>query len=163
MNSHLFQERRDVASYYDAIILEIKRRLHDIRGCRCIFLVRYDHDKSEVCMPTFLLLLFLVISLFFHLFGVICFTYLASWMTKNGWYRESQCVNVGILVQEKVPLRRLCLRPKDWQFKVGWGLLQLEKSRQFWALLIRKEMVVHILLTRWVPEMNVEISWLVEF
>ncbi|KAF7817102.1 protein SAWADEE HOMEODOMAIN-like protein 1-like [Senna tora] len=43
-----FQERRDQAIYYDAHILEIQRRMHDIRGCRCLFLIRYDHDNSEV-------------------------------------------------------------------------------------------------------------------
>ncbi|OVA20233.1 hypothetical protein BVC80_157g27 [Macleaya cordata] len=42
-----FQERRDQAIYYDAHVVEIKRRLHDIRGCRCLFLVRYDHDNTE--------------------------------------------------------------------------------------------------------------------
>ncbi|XP_043706078.1 protein SAWADEE HOMEODOMAIN HOMOLOG 1 [Telopea speciosissima] len=42
-----FQERRDQAIYYDAHVLKIQRRLHDIRGCRCIFLIRYDHDSTE--------------------------------------------------------------------------------------------------------------------
>ncbi|KAK7311755.1 hypothetical protein RJT34_10092 [Clitoria ternatea] len=42
-----FQERRDQAIYYDAHILEIQRRMHDIRGCRCLILIRYDHDDSE--------------------------------------------------------------------------------------------------------------------
>ncbi|PON47426.1 SAWADEE domain containing protein [Trema orientale] len=42
-----FQERRDQASHYDAHVLEIQRRMHDIRGCRCVFLIRYDHDNSE--------------------------------------------------------------------------------------------------------------------
>ncbi|KAE8056630.1 hypothetical protein FH972_013383 [Carpinus fangiana] len=42
-----FQERRDQAIYYDARVLEIQRRLHDIRGCRCLFLIRYDHDNTE--------------------------------------------------------------------------------------------------------------------
>lgn len=42
-----FQERRDRASYYDAHVLDIHRRMHDIRGCRCVFLVRYDHDDTE--------------------------------------------------------------------------------------------------------------------
>ncbi|XP_077228594.1 SAWADEE HOMEODOMAIN protein isoform X2 [Tasmannia lanceolata] len=41
------EERKDHASYFDAHVLEIKRRLHDIRGCRCLFLVRYDHDHVE--------------------------------------------------------------------------------------------------------------------
>ncbi|XP_058115146.1 protein SAWADEE HOMEODOMAIN HOMOLOG 1 isoform X2 [Magnolia sinica] len=42
-----FRERRDNARYFDAHVLEIQRRLHDIRGCRCLFLVRYDHDHTE--------------------------------------------------------------------------------------------------------------------
>ncbi|KAF9615284.1 hypothetical protein IFM89_022611 [Coptis chinensis] len=42
-----FQERRDQAIYYDAHVVEIQRKLHDIRGCRCLFLVRYDHDNAE--------------------------------------------------------------------------------------------------------------------
>ncbi|KAI3868437.1 hypothetical protein MKW92_001630 [Papaver armeniacum] len=42
-----FQESEDQAIYFDAHVLEIHRRLHDIRGCRCDFLVRYDHDNSE--------------------------------------------------------------------------------------------------------------------
>ncbi|XP_061369604.1 protein SAWADEE HOMEODOMAIN HOMOLOG 2-like [Gastrolobium bilobum] len=41
------QERRDQAIYYDAHIVEIQRRMHDIRGCRCLILIRYDHDNSE--------------------------------------------------------------------------------------------------------------------
>ncbi|XP_073287687.1 protein SAWADEE HOMEODOMAIN HOMOLOG 1-like isoform X2 [Primulina huaijiensis] len=40
-------ERQDQARYYDAHIVEIQRRLHDIRGCRCLFLIKYDHDNSE--------------------------------------------------------------------------------------------------------------------
>ncbi|KAK2392409.1 hypothetical protein P8452_29319 [Trifolium repens] len=42
-----FQERRDQAIYYDSHIVEIQRRMHDIRGCRCDILIRYDHDNSE--------------------------------------------------------------------------------------------------------------------
>ncbi|KAK9742089.1 hypothetical protein RND81_03G147600 [Saponaria officinalis] len=41
------QERKDQAIYYDVQISEIKRKMHDIRGCRCIFTVEYIHDKSE--------------------------------------------------------------------------------------------------------------------
>ncbi|XP_057522983.1 protein SAWADEE HOMEODOMAIN HOMOLOG 1-like [Amaranthus tricolor] len=40
-------ERKDQAIYYDAHILDVQRKMHDIRGCRCIFLIQYDHDKSE--------------------------------------------------------------------------------------------------------------------
>lgn len=42
-----FQERRDQASYHDAHVLEVQRRMHDIRGCRCRFLIQYDQDGSE--------------------------------------------------------------------------------------------------------------------
>ncbi|WCJ29494.1 hypothetical protein M5689_011127 [Euphorbia peplus] len=42
-----FQERRDQAIYYDAHVIEIEKRMHDIRGCRCLFLIRYDHDNTE--------------------------------------------------------------------------------------------------------------------
>ncbi|KAH6783827.1 hypothetical protein C2S52_008786 [Perilla frutescens var. hirtella] len=42
-----FQERQDQARYYDARVLEIQRRWHDIRGCRCLFLIKYDHDNAE--------------------------------------------------------------------------------------------------------------------
>ncbi|PIN24701.1 hypothetical protein CDL12_02557 [Handroanthus impetiginosus] len=42
-----FQERQDQARYYDAHVIEIQRRWHDIRGCRCLFLIRYGHDNTE--------------------------------------------------------------------------------------------------------------------
>ncbi|GAB4850278.1 hypothetical protein Ancab_029576 [Ancistrocladus abbreviatus] len=42
-----FQERLDYAVYVDAHVMEIQRRLHDIKGCRCIFVVRYDDDNTE--------------------------------------------------------------------------------------------------------------------
>lgn len=42
-----FRETDDEAMYFDAHIVKIQRRLHDIRGCRCIFVVRYDHDETE--------------------------------------------------------------------------------------------------------------------
>ncbi|XP_020264883.1 protein SAWADEE HOMEODOMAIN HOMOLOG 1 isoform X2 [Asparagus officinalis] len=42
-----FRERSEQAMYFDAHVLEVQRKLHDIRGCRCLFLVRYDHDDSE--------------------------------------------------------------------------------------------------------------------
>ncbi|XWS70305.1 hypothetical protein CRYUN_Cryun03dG0036500 [Craigia yunnanensis] len=41
------QERRDQSIYYDAHVIEIARKTHDLRGCRCLFLIRYDHDSSE--------------------------------------------------------------------------------------------------------------------
>ncbi|XP_077211210.1 protein SAWADEE HOMEODOMAIN HOMOLOG 1-like isoform X2 [Tasmannia lanceolata] len=42
-----YRERMDDATYFDAHVLEVRRRLHDIRGCRCLFLIRYDHDHLE--------------------------------------------------------------------------------------------------------------------
>ncbi|KAF2587538.1 hypothetical protein F2Q70_00037023 [Brassica cretica] len=42
-----FQEGKDQALYFDAIVLDAQRRRHDVRGCRCRFLVRYSHDQSE--------------------------------------------------------------------------------------------------------------------
>ncbi|XP_020571714.1 protein SAWADEE HOMEODOMAIN HOMOLOG 2-like [Phalaenopsis equestris] len=46
-----FQEGKEQALYFDAHILDAQRRRHDIRGCRCRFLVRYDHDQSEEIVP----------------------------------------------------------------------------------------------------------------
>ncbi|ONM21520.1 Protein SAWADEE HOMEODOMAIN HOMOLOG 2 [Zea mays] len=46
-----FQEGKDQALYYDAHVLDAQRRRHDVRGCRCRFLVRYDHDSSEEIVP----------------------------------------------------------------------------------------------------------------
>ncbi|KAH8520926.1 hypothetical protein Peur_039701 [Populus x canadensis] len=42
-----FQEREERAVYCDAHIVEINRKLHDTNGCRCTFVVRYDHDDFE--------------------------------------------------------------------------------------------------------------------
>ncbi|KAF9624899.1 hypothetical protein IFM89_015521 [Coptis chinensis] len=47
-----FQEGKDQALYFDAHVLDAQRRRHDVRGCRCRFLVRYDHDQSEVHICT---------------------------------------------------------------------------------------------------------------
>uniref|UniRef100_A0A804MMP8 Homeobox domain-containing protein n=1 Tax=Zea mays TaxID=4577 RepID=A0A804MMP8_MAIZE len=44
-------EGKDQALYYDAHVLDAQRRRHDVRGCRCRFLVRYDHDSSEEIVP----------------------------------------------------------------------------------------------------------------
>ncbi|XP_074276017.1 protein SAWADEE HOMEODOMAIN HOMOLOG 1-like isoform X2 [Silene latifolia] len=44
---HKVKERPDYAVYVDAHIMEIQRRLHDIKGCRCIYVVRFDDDKTE--------------------------------------------------------------------------------------------------------------------
>uniref|UniRef100_A0A803QVY5 SAWADEE domain-containing protein n=1 Tax=Cannabis sativa TaxID=3483 RepID=A0A803QVY5_CANSA len=52
----LHQEKDDQARHYDAHVLEIQRRMHDIRGCRCIFLVRYNHDESEASISILLYL-----------------------------------------------------------------------------------------------------------
>ncbi|KAK8542764.1 hypothetical protein V6N13_136687 [Hibiscus sabdariffa] len=46
-----FQEGKDQALYFDAHVLDAQRRRHDIRGCRCRFLVRYDHDQAEEIVP----------------------------------------------------------------------------------------------------------------
>lgn len=46
-----FQEGKDQALYFDAHILDAQRRRHDARGCRCRFLVRYDHDQCEEIVP----------------------------------------------------------------------------------------------------------------
>jgi hypothetical protein len=43
-----FQEGKEQALYFDAHVLDAQRRRHDVRGCRCRFLVRYDNDQSEV-------------------------------------------------------------------------------------------------------------------
>ncbi|KAL6655717.1 hypothetical protein ACP70R_006543 [Stipagrostis hirtigluma subsp. patula] len=42
-----FREGRDEALHFDARVLEVQRKQHDIRGCRCVFLVEYDHDQSQ--------------------------------------------------------------------------------------------------------------------
>lgn len=46
-----FQEGKEQALYYDAHVLDVQRKHHDIRGCRCRFLVRYDHDQIEEVVP----------------------------------------------------------------------------------------------------------------
>ncbi|CAL0333739.1 unnamed protein product [Lupinus luteus] len=46
-----FQEGREQALYFDAHVLDAQRRRHDVRGCRCRFLVRYDHDQTEEIVP----------------------------------------------------------------------------------------------------------------
>uniref|UniRef100_A0A0E0B1S2 SAWADEE domain-containing protein n=1 Tax=Oryza glumipatula TaxID=40148 RepID=A0A0E0B1S2_9ORYZ len=42
-----FKESNDEALHFDAHVLEIQRKQHDIRGCRCVFLVEYDHDGTQ--------------------------------------------------------------------------------------------------------------------
>ncbi|XP_059661476.1 protein SAWADEE HOMEODOMAIN HOMOLOG 2 [Cornus florida] len=46
-----FQEGKEQALYFDAHVIDSQRRRHDVRGCRCRFLVRYDHDQSEEIVP----------------------------------------------------------------------------------------------------------------
>ncbi|TQD95446.1 hypothetical protein C1H46_018931 [Malus baccata] len=44
-----FQEREHQAVYCDAEVVVIHRGLHDMNGaCKCTFVVRFDHDSSEV-------------------------------------------------------------------------------------------------------------------
>lgn len=42
------QERENFALYCDAHIVGIERKLHDLNACKCIFIVRYEYDDSEV-------------------------------------------------------------------------------------------------------------------
>jgi hypothetical protein len=42
-----FKESNDEALHFDAHVLEVQRKQHDIRGCRCVFLVEYDHDGTQ--------------------------------------------------------------------------------------------------------------------
>ncbi|KAM3282123.1 protein SAWADEE HOMEODOMAIN 1 [Capsicum chacoense] len=42
-----FQEGKDNARYIEARILKIQKKFHDIRGCRCLFVIQYDHDNSK--------------------------------------------------------------------------------------------------------------------
>lgn len=46
-----FQEGSEQALYFDADILDVQRRRHDVRGCRCRFWVRYRHDQTEEVVP----------------------------------------------------------------------------------------------------------------
>ncbi|XP_038685207.1 protein SAWADEE HOMEODOMAIN HOMOLOG 2-like isoform X2 [Tripterygium wilfordii] len=46
-----FQEGKDQALYFDAHVLDAQRRRHDVRGCRCRFLVKYVHDQAEEIVP----------------------------------------------------------------------------------------------------------------
>uniref|UniRef100_A0A5B7AEQ1 Homeobox domain-containing protein n=1 Tax=Davidia involucrata TaxID=16924 RepID=A0A5B7AEQ1_DAVIN len=46
-----FQEGKEQALYFDAHVLDAQRWRHDVRGCRCRFLVCYDHDQSEEIVP----------------------------------------------------------------------------------------------------------------
>lgn len=46
-----FQEGSEQALYYDAYVRAVERLRHDIRGCRCRFLVQYEHDGSMDVVP----------------------------------------------------------------------------------------------------------------
>ncbi|KAG5546170.1 hypothetical protein RHGRI_018370 [Rhododendron griersonianum] len=80
-----FQEGKEQALYFDAHVLDAQRRRHDVRGCRCRFLVRYDHDQSE--------------------FKVIMFM---NFMFANAM----PILFLIFVVQEIVPLRKVCRRPE---------------------------------------------------
>ncbi|KAK4358444.1 hypothetical protein RND71_020673 [Anisodus tanguticus] len=42
-----FQEGKHQEKYLEARVIEIQKKLHDIRGCRCLFGIRYTHDDTE--------------------------------------------------------------------------------------------------------------------
>ncbi|XP_060169402.1 protein SAWADEE HOMEODOMAIN HOMOLOG 2-like isoform X1 [Lycium barbarum] len=42
-----FQEGKNQSKYLEAQVIEIQKKLHDIRGCRCLFVIRYTHDDIE--------------------------------------------------------------------------------------------------------------------
>ncbi|KAL3354693.1 hypothetical protein AABB24_019035 [Solanum stoloniferum] len=42
-----FQEGKDEEKYLEAQVIEIQKKLHDIRGCRCLFVIRYTGDDTE--------------------------------------------------------------------------------------------------------------------
>ncbi|KAI5076367.1 hypothetical protein GOP47_0008432 [Adiantum capillus-veneris] len=46
-----FLEGTKQALFYDAYVIDIERRKHDIRGCRCRFLVQYEHNGSMGILP----------------------------------------------------------------------------------------------------------------
>lgn len=46
-----FLEGTKQALFYDAYVMDVERRKHDIRGCRCRFLVQYEHDGSMGILP----------------------------------------------------------------------------------------------------------------
>ncbi|KAK6264131.1 hypothetical protein SCA6_019565 [Theobroma cacao] len=45
-----YQDREHYQVYYDAHVVDIQRRVHDVRGCSCIFVVCYDHDYSKLLL-----------------------------------------------------------------------------------------------------------------
>ncbi|XP_069146874.1 protein SAWADEE HOMEODOMAIN HOMOLOG 1 isoform X1 [Solanum lycopersicum] len=42
-----FQEGKEEEKYLEAQVIEIQKKLHDIRGCRCLFVIRYTGDDTE--------------------------------------------------------------------------------------------------------------------
>ncbi|KAM3302787.1 protein SAWADEE HOMEODOMAIN 1 isoform X1 [Capsicum chacoense] len=42
-----FQEGKNQAKYLEAHVIEIQKRFHDIRGCRCLFGIRYTCDDTK--------------------------------------------------------------------------------------------------------------------
>ncbi|XP_062232821.1 protein SAWADEE HOMEODOMAIN HOMOLOG 2-like [Phragmites australis] len=46
-----FKEGEERALYFDARVVDAQRQRHDLRGCRCRFLVQYEHDQSEEIVP----------------------------------------------------------------------------------------------------------------
>jgi len=46
-----FREGKEQSIYFDAHVLDVQRKRHDVRGCRCRFLIRYDHDQAEERVP----------------------------------------------------------------------------------------------------------------
>lgn len=46
-----FLEGTKQALFYDAYVVDVERRKHDIRGCRCRFLVQYEHNGSMGILP----------------------------------------------------------------------------------------------------------------
>ena len=111
------QEGKDQALYFDAKVLDAQRRRHDIRGCRCRFLVRYSHDQSEVGRSSFKLSLTIflpVSSVLFHGLRIWSKTLLPTHLF---------FISFPLSQQEIVPLRKICRRPET-----DYRLQQLHSS-----------------------------------
>ncbi|CAI9773515.1 unnamed protein product [Fraxinus pennsylvanica] len=46
--SHRSLETSDPEGKEQTLYFDAQRRRHDVRGCHCRFLVRYDHDQAEI-------------------------------------------------------------------------------------------------------------------
>ncbi|TQE04982.1 hypothetical protein C1H46_009453 [Malus baccata] len=90
-----FQEGKEQALYFDAHVLDAQRRRHDVRGCRCRFLVRYVHDQSEV-------------RSFGHQTVIVQMGHCIPEQQGN----FSFALNVSDTLTEIVPLRKVCRRPE---------------------------------------------------